>query len=210
MEQIAQVREVSNEGERKVRSAHFMVEASIDDPQLLRRLRKGDERAFAILYERYQGPIFRFALHMSGSQAVAEDVTQEVFMVLISKPGAYEPEKGPLAAYLFGIARNLARRADRNGSPDIVLDDVEDPRYAIDDDPIDKLTGAEALESLRKALLALPELYREVVVLCDLEEMSYEQAAGMLDCSPGTVASRLHRAHKLLKSKLSRVRAKAV
>ena len=58
------------------------------------------------------------------------------------------------------------------------------------------------LDSLRRALLALPELYREVVVLCDLEEMTYADAAAVLECSAGTIASRLHRAHNILRARL--------
>src|ERR1700740_3241733 len=80
------------------------------DQDLYRRLAKGHEEAFCALYERYQGPIFRFAWHMSGNIATAEDVTQEVFMLLIRNPKNYDPAKGSVAGYLFGIARNLTRR----------------------------------------------------------------------------------------------------
>jgi RNA polymerase sigma-70 factor (ECF subfamily) len=70
-------------------------------------------------------------------------------------------------------------------------------------DVLEELSNGELLAALRQAVLGLPPLYRETVVLCDLEEMSYQQAAEMLDCSEGTVASRLHRARGLLKKKLS-------
>ena len=181
-----------------------MAEPETGDLELLRRMRKGDENAFGLLYERHQGRIFRFILHMTGSQAVAEEVTQEVFMLLIGKPGAYDPEKGPLAAYLFGVARNLARHATRKITLCVDLDDAEDSGEAPaqDADIVEALSNSEALNSMRKALLALPEEYREAVVLCDLQEMSYEQASGVMECSVGTVASRLHRAHKLLRTRL--------
>jgi RNA polymerase sigma-70 factor (ECF subfamily) len=182
-----------------------MAEPETGDLQLLRRMRKGDENAFGLLYERHQRPIFRFILHMTGSQAIAEEVTQEVFMLLIRKPGAYDSDKGTLAAYLFGVARNLARHATRNIPPHVHLDDAEDSDQvsAQDTDVVEVLSNSEALESLRKALLALPEEYREAVVLCDLQEMSYEQASAIMECSVGTVASRLHRAHKLLRTRLA-------
>src|ERR1700680_1161004 len=80
------------------------------DRELYRQLAKGREEAFSALYERYQGPIFRFAWHMSGNSATAEDVTQEVFMLLIRNPKNYDPAKGSVAGYLFGMARNLTRR----------------------------------------------------------------------------------------------------
>lgn len=181
----------------------------MDDLQLLRRMRKGDENAFGLLYERYQGPIFRFVMHMTGNQHSAEEVTQEVFMLLIRKLSSYDPNKGQLAAYLFGVARNLARRATRNNSFNVGLEDAADSDQTVssDADVVELLSNSEALDSLRKALLAIPETYREAVVLCDLQEMSYEQASAVMECSVGTVASRLHRAHKMLKTRLSHIAA---
>src|ERR1700681_159533 len=87
-----------------------MAEPTRVDQELYRQLAKGREEAFSALYERYQGPIFRFAWHMSGNSATAEDITQEVFMLLIRNPKNYDPAKGSVAGYLFGIARNLTRR----------------------------------------------------------------------------------------------------
>jgi RNA polymerase sigma-70 factor (ECF subfamily) len=187
-----------------------MPEPSANDQQLLRAMRGGDENAFRLLYERHQRALFRFVLHMTGSKATAEEVMQDVFMHLIGKPRSYDPSKAPLSAYLFGMARNLARRAVKNASSDVRLDDAEelDVVPALEVDVIEKLTNSEALDSLRKALLGLPELYREVIVLCDLEEMSYAQAAIIVECSSGTIASRLHRAHNMLRNKLGRVAAK--
>src|SRR6478735_7560734 len=87
-----------------------MADSPREDQELLRQLAKGNETAFRALYERYQGPLFRFALHMSGNNATAEEVTQEVFMLLIGNSKGYQPDKGPLGNYLFGVARNLTRR----------------------------------------------------------------------------------------------------
>jgi RNA polymerase sigma-70 factor (ECF subfamily) len=188
-----------------------MADAPSADQELLRQLAKGNETAFLSLYERYQGPLYRFVLHMSGNSATAEEVTQEVFMLLMKKPKGYEPEKGSLAGYLFGIARNLARRIMQRSRLDLPIDDetfaVEgEPALASDLDVLAELSNAELIECLRRAVLALPEQYREVVALCDLEEMSYADAAAILDCSPGTVASRLHRARTILKSKMLKTR----
>jgi len=184
-----------------------MAESPSADQELLRQLAKGNETAFSCLYERYQGPLFRFVLHMSGNSAMAEEVTQEVFMLLINKPKGYEADKGSIAGYLFGIARNLARRSMQRSRLDLPIDDeafdsASEPALACDLDVLAELSNAEQLESLRKAVLALPEQYREVVALCDLEEMSYGDAAAILECSPGTVASRLHRARTMLKIKM--------
>ena len=183
------------------------MELARDDQELLRQLSKGNEAAFRTLYERYQGAIYRFALHMSGNSALAEETTQEVFMLLIRKPKSYDAAKGSLAGYLFGAARNMARRAMQDSSSDVPIedDDLERDEFAIagDLDVLTELTNGELIAALRSAVLALPQQYREAVVLCDLEELSYEQAAELLQCAPGTVASRLHRARGILKKKLS-------
>ncbi|HLY93120.1 MAG TPA: RNA polymerase sigma factor [Candidatus Angelobacter sp.] len=185
-----------------------MADAPSADQELLRQLAKGNEAAFLSLYERYQGPLYRFVLHMSGNTATAEEVTQEVFMQLMKKPKGYEANKGSLAGYLFGIARNLARRTMQGSRLDEPIDDEKfdhesEAALASEFDVLAELSNAELIECLRRAVLALPEPYREVVALCDLEEMSYADAAALLECSPGTVASRLHRARAILKSKMS-------
>lgn len=184
-----------------------MAEAEPSDNELFRLLVKGDEAAFRLLYERYQGPIYRFALHMAGDAATAKETTQEVFMQLVTNSKAYDPAKGTVAAYLFGIARNLTRRSLQHTRLEVPLDaeemDAGETLPANHLSVLEELTNSEMLDCLRKAIVALPELYREALVLCDLEEMSYAEAAAALGCSPGTIASRLHRARALLKSKLS-------
>jgi RNA polymerase sigma-70 factor (ECF subfamily) len=177
------------------------------DTDLLARARGGDEDAFVALYRRRQGPVFRFALRMTGSAAAAEEVTQEVFLTLVREPDRYDASLGPLAAFLFGVARNLALRRgdrgrtfvpiDRDGADLNVHENLVDRR-----DPHGELDRAERIDRVRRAVMALPAHYREVVVLCDLEEVSYADAADALGCSVGTVRSRLHRARALLVEKL--------
>ena len=183
-----------------------MAEPNLVDQDLYRQLAKGREEAFSALYERYQGPIFRFAWHMSGNSATAEDVTQEVFMLLIRNPRNYDPTKGSVAGYLFGIARNLTRRRlDRSRLDEPLVEEWTEGNgtgLASDTDLLADLARVELLECLQKAVLGLPEQYREVIVLCDLEEMSYPDAAVVLECPPGTVSSRLHRARLMLKARL--------
>jgi RNA polymerase sigma-70 factor (ECF subfamily) len=193
-------------GAEKAAPKRAMAEPASIDQELLRQLSKGNEAAFSALYERYQGPLYRFALHMSGNTATAEEVTQEVFMLLIGSPKGYEAAKGPVGGYLFGIARNLTRRVLQRSRLDLPIEeewlDTGEAGLTSDLDVLSELSNSELLEYLRKAVLALPEQYREVVALCDLEEMSYADAAALLECSPGTVASRLHRARAMLKTKL--------
>ena len=186
-----------------------MADATRDDQELVRQLARGDQAAFHACYERYQGPIFRFAWHMSGNQTTAEEVTQEVFLRLIHKPKKFDAAKGTLAGYLFGIARNVMRREMAGSFLDVPLEDEqisEDPAFSIEADLLAELDRQERLELLHKSVLALPATYREALILCDLEEMSYPNAAAILDCPEGTVASRLHRARAMLKARFHSVR----
>jgi len=184
--------------------------SSQNDDELLFRLRNGDEQAFAALYRRRQGAIYRFALHMSASPTTAEDITQEVFLALLREECGYDRERGTLSGYLFGIARKLVLRNLERGRADVPLESESDenaPReLAIIDDPLAGLTRHEAIEALRRAVQALPRRYREVVVLCDLEELDYAEAAVILGCPIGTVRSRMHRARALLLDKLNQDR----
>ena len=181
------------------------------DDELLPRIQMLDEQAFMALYQHRQGALYRFALHMSGSAAVAEDVTQEVFLALLREGCGYDPDRGTLSGYLFGIARKLVLRHVDRVRGDVALDIDSDenplPQLAVNDDPLIDLTHREGIESLRRAVQALPRPYREVVVLCDLEEVDYADAAVALGCPIGTVRSRLHRARALLLEKLTQERS---
>jgi RNA polymerase sigma-70 factor, ECF subfamily len=188
----------------------YVMSTEPDDLDLLRRLRQGDEGAFTALYGRWQGPLFRFALRMSGSEALAEDVTHEVFMALMNGGGAFDPAQGPLAAYLYGVARNQVRRRLERDRPRVGPEDAEPATTAPREDPLARLETAQDVHALRQALLSLPEHYREPIVLCDLEELSYEQAAAALGCAVGTIRSRLHRGRELLATKLRARRAAPV
>jgi RNA polymerase sigma-70 factor, ECF subfamily len=181
------------------------------DDELLLSIRSGDEEAFVTLYRRRQGALYRFALHMSGSASVAEDVTQEVFLAILREECGFDPERGTLSGYLFGIARKVVLRHLERGRVDVALeleaDDGTMPELALDDDPLIDLTHREGIEALLRAVQALPRRYREVVVLCDLEEVDYADAAVALACPIGTVRSRLHRARALLWDKLRQDRS---
>ena len=170
------------------------------DEQLLAAARTGDETAFTLLYRRRQGPIYRFALHMSGDPAVAEDVLQETFLTLIEQSDRFDAARGPLLSFLYGIARNMVRRrADKNRPQEA---DESAAEAAAADDVLADLSRRETIAHVRRAVLNLPRDYREVVVLCDLEGASYEEAALALECPVGTVRSRLSRARSLLAQRL--------
>src|ERR1700683_4717022 len=113
------------------RRNQLMLESpSHSDGDLLRLLSGGDEKAFVEFYRRHQGLVYRFALQMSGKTEIAEEVTQDVFMIVMGSPTRYDGERGSVAAFLYGIARNVVRRALERERPYVtVLDDV-DSEYA--------------------------------------------------------------------------------
>ena len=175
------------------------------DVDLLRRAMAGDEESFARLYRRRQAAVYRFALQMSGRRSVAEEVTQEVFLVVIREGGRFDPQRGSLMAYLYGVARNCVLRCFERDRVYVPIDEDaggEGAQWAAKEDTLGDLTRGETIESVRQAVLALPANFREVVVLCDLHEMSYVDAAAALDCAVGTVRSRLHRARGMLLEKM--------
>jgi RNA polymerase sigma-70 factor (ECF subfamily) len=167
---------------------------------LLQLSSKGNEDAFLILFRRHEGPVFRFALHMSGSRETAEEVTQEVFLTLLSERKLYAEEQGALQGYLIGVARNKVRRHLTDAR---VFDSgAALERRCSGADLLEDLSKGQEIECLRTAILSLPPNYREVVVLCELEDVTYARAAQQLGCAIGTVRSRLHRARAILAAKL--------
>ena len=185
---------------------------SRSDAELLRLALAGDEPAFLVLYNRLKHGIFRYAFYMTNSKSAAEEVTQEVFMVLLRKGRNYRPDRGDVAAFAFGIARNLARRIEhreRAYQPIPVDPPVESLAKTLISGP-EVLTGQmirrEVVERVQTAVASLPDHYRQVVILCDLCELSYADAACRLECAVGTIRSRLNRAHTLLAEKLKLLR----
>lgn len=183
------------------------LKSDLNDTELLRLMLAGSEAALAELYRRRQGGIYRFALQMSGSKTMAEDVTQEVFLFLMREGRVFDPARGSVSAFLLGVARNYVLRRLRGEhllAPLGEDGDEEVPLLHASTDlcPLEDLTRAETIESVRKAVLSLPSKYREVVVLCELQDISYGETAEILGCAIGTVRSRLHRARALLLAKL--------
>jgi RNA polymerase sigma-70 factor, ECF subfamily len=183
-----------------------MMVITTGDQDLLQRALEGDEDAFTALYRRRQGAVYRFALQMTGNVVIAEDVTQDVFLELLEHGQRFDPSRGALASFLYGIARNLVfRRLDKDRTSftsglSVGQELTED--FAGEEDVLGDLTRRETIEQVRRAVLSLPGVYREVVVLCDLQDLSYDDAAQALDCPVGTVRSRLSRGRGMLAQKL--------
>lgn len=180
------------------------------DDVLLRRAAKGDENAFTVLYQRHQASLYRYALRMTGSAWAAEEVVQDVFMTLIRQPKKYDANKGEVGAFLFGITRNRVMKHLDRLPRELSLELQSNSGFS--KEPVDLLTPAvwaehrERVEQVRGAVLSLPAEFREAVVLCELEELSYEQAAERSGCPIGTIRSRLHRGRALLMARLELLR----
>jgi RNA polymerase sigma-70 factor (ECF subfamily) len=178
---------------------------------LLKRAARGDEQAFLALYQKHQSALHRYALRMTGSPWAAEEVVQEVFLVLIREPQKYQAERGELGAFLFGVARNRVMKQLEKIPREMSLDvmNADGSVWREPEDPLTPMMIAEKrerIEQVREAVLDLPAEFREAVVLCELEELSYQEAANVCGCPIGTIRSRLHRGRALLLAKLELLR----
>lgn len=174
------------------------------DIELLRQLRAGTGAAFQALYRRHQGPLYRFALLRCGSQDTAADVVQEVFLGLLSGSFGYDPLRGQLQNFLFGVARNVVMKLEQPHRRTDSLSCAEDEDGELDlgaDDgaePLRRLLGNEQAEQVRRALAKLPPHYRDAVILYELHDMSYLEIADICQVDIGTVRSRLSRGRAAL------------
>ena len=172
------------------------------DRELVQLMIAGEERGFVSLYRKYQPSVYRFSVQISGAQHVAEEVTQETFLALIRAPHKYQAERGPLLLYLLGIARNLIWKNMRRDRFFETLDEDREMPLTSAPDLANDLAQQQRVARVRHAILSLPRKYREVIALCSLQELTYEEAATVVGASIGTVRSRMHRAKQLLLRKL--------
>src|SRR5437867_4586169 len=183
------------------------------DDVLLRRAAKGDEEAFTLLYRRNQAALYRFALRMTGSTWAAEEIVQDVLMTLMRDPKKYDAARGTLGGFLYGVTRNrVLKHIERSPQREVPLEEKSENGTGSGIVLLDATTPAiqaekrERVEQVWAAVLDLPAEFREAVVLCELEERSYEEAAQMSGCPIGTIRSRLHRGRALLMARLEMFR----
>lgn len=203
---------MGNTSRRQASHQEMHIDSQERDDVLLRRSARGDEDAFACLYRRHQASIYRFALRMTGNPWAAEEIVQDVFMTLVREPKKYDPQRGALGAFLYGVARNRVMKHRERAPREQPLEDggqiATETLSRITDHrtPAHWAEFGERREHVRAAVLQLPVEFREAIVLCELEELSYEEAAKALDCPIGTIRSRLHRGRALLLAKLEMLR----
>ena len=168
------------------------------DLDLMRKMRAGDAEAFTALYRRHQGPVYRFALLRSGSPDVAADIVQEIFLGLFTNKIQFDPNRGALSSFLFGVARNLLLKRDEREHRYVAIPDQEDDDALAPIDPNPEpaaiLFARRETEAVHGALRQIAPHYRDVLILYELHDLSYVEIAGVCGIDIGTVRSRLSRA----------------
>lgn len=203
---------MSSQHTRSVAPGDSRISEDTRDDVLLKLAAKGDEDAFTTLYRRHQAALYRFALRMTGNAWAAEEIVQDVFMTLMREPKKFDTERGVLAAYLYGIARNRVMKHLERLPREVQLDEHSESGSRTMQGlttvvtPMHWAERQERMEQVRAAVLDLPAEFREAVVLCELEELSYDEAAQRIGCPIGTIRSRLHRGRALLLAKLEMLR----
>lgn len=173
---------------------------------MIRELAGGSRDALSQIYRLHGQRVFRAAYRYSASREIAEEVTQETFLLLLREPDKFDPARGELGAFLAGIARQLARRAidKRHAASGAAWEEWEMPADAGVADILDEMIERQEFRQLHEAVATLPEPYRETLVLHHFEGLPYEAVAELLDCPVGTIRSRLARARAILARKLGK------
>jgi RNA polymerase sigma-70 factor, ECF subfamily len=159
-------------------------------------IRSGGEDAMALLYDRYSSIVYSVALRVLGDTAAAEDVLQEVFLQLWRNPGAFDANRGSLAAWLAVIARNRAIDALRKRRPTSDLDDVV---VAADLDLASEAARKIAIEKIRAVLAGMPAAQRRAIELAFFEGLTHTEVAAKLGEPLGTVKTRIRSALQALR-----------
>lgn len=179
---------------------------------LMLRFQGGDEDAFKELVARFQEPIASFAYRLLNDHEKALDVTQETFINVYTHADSYRPIAG-FSAWVYRIAYNLAinelRRQKRQPTFSLDVDEGSDggpPRFepaGAGTSAEDEILGREKQAAVRRCVASLPVRYRTAVVMKDMEGLTFEEIARILNCPESTVKSRVVRARRMLLKRLS-------
>jgi RNA polymerase sigma factor (sigma-70 family) len=173
------------------------------DRELVAQAVAGDAEAFSSLYSRYHPLVYRFSLSMTSCASTAEDVTQDVFTGLLGHLARFDPARAGLGSYLFGIVRNLARQRRRRDARLLPLSHLDtDALTALHDDPRAILEGRESAATVRRVVNGLPARLRAPLLLCDVHDLRYVDAATVLGTTTGSVRYRLREGRSLARKRL--------
>ncbi|ODA27953.1 sigma-70 family RNA polymerase sigma factor [Planctopirus hydrillae] len=183
---------------------------TLTDEELIQAAQTGHTEGFTLLVRRYEQRLFRSMTRISGSPEDAEDICQEAFTRAWRAISKFRGES-QFYSWVFRIALNLLRSSKRqlkasvslDAVRDAIGDDLEDQRADVD--PSHSLQVRDQQRVVQAAMDAMEESFRTVLVLTDLEEMSYEEIARVVDCPVGTVRSRIHRARQEFRGRMERL-----
>lgn len=175
--------------------AHRRVTNSLPDEDVMLQVREGVGEMLAVLFDRYQVPLFNFYCRLTSNRSVSEDLVQDVFFRMLKYRQSYQPGT-PFRAWMYQIARNVRLDHHRKHPAAIPYEPEMSPAV----NSADMVEAGQQNELLQKALLMLPEDKREVLVLSRFQELKHEEIAGMLGCEVGTVKVRVHRALRELRT----------
>jgi RNA polymerase sigma-70 factor (ECF subfamily) len=189
------------------------------EQRLIAACQTGDREAFRQLFEAYQGRVWSIAVHFTGEESAARDITQQVFLKLFSSIKQFRQEAS-FTTWLYRLVANVCLDEQRRGRRFISFDfwrrdDEEDEKSVLDWQQAqqfqhslqeERYTQAEMAAAVKAAVKELSPPLRLTVLLKYFEELSYDEIARVLGCSPGTVASRLNRGHKVLAQRLAHLR----
>ncbi len=168
---------------------------------------KGDVAAFTQIYTRLRDSIYGFAFRMLTDKSAAEDITQETFMFLIENPSKFDAERGSLHSFLCGVARNLTlHHLRKSGNRYRIANDFDEFIEVKDEiglNPLEELLESELSDYVNECVAKLPEQQREVIILREMQELSYEEIAKITESDLNLVKVRLHRARKSLAVQLA-------
>lgn len=174
-----------------------------EDRSLLERIRRGDTAAAGALFERHSPALLRFADRLLGDRTAAEEVTQEVFVKVITRAHQYDG-RAEVASWLFAIAANACRdrrRKERRAAV-IPLEAVAEPAHK-GEGIESRLLSRERRAAVRQALSELSEEQREALVLARYHGLPYSEIASVLGISVGAVKTRIFRAVETLKTRFT-------
>lgn len=176
------------------------------DSELAQRAGRGDKAAFTLLVQKYQTPIYSFAMHFFRAPDIAEDVAQETFLRAYRFLHSYDSSRR-FVTWLYSIARNICidRHREKQRKDGVAIDDVPPHLLSSDNpefDPLGLLERREAKRVLKDAVQELPEKYRTPIILCYMEGLSYQEVGEVLGISLNNTKIRIFRAKKMLLEQL--------
>ena len=175
---------------------------------MIERAVEGDAEAFGEIYFKLRDAIYGFSLRMLNENAIAEDVTQEVFMFFIKHPEKFDASRGTLFSFLCGVARNkvfnyLKKSGTRLETNNFETEDFENLSNGNGRTPLKELLDKEFSAKVEESVAKLSPFQREVLILREMQDFSYEEIAEITESEIGVVKSRLYRARRALANELA-------